>query len=73
MDSNSLLNYYKLWIKIRKENDELKYGKFEAVETGNNKVFVYKMKYKDSEKTLLHNLSNNEQKVILNPYESKIK
>ncbi|WP_064615415.1 alpha-amylase family glycosyl hydrolase [Streptobacillus moniliformis] len=80
MDSNSLLNHYKLWIKIRKENDELKYGKFEAVETGNNKVFVYKMKYKRSEKILMHNLSNNEQKVILygkeiilNPYESKIK
>ncbi|WP_072593422.1 alpha-amylase family glycosyl hydrolase [Streptobacillus ratti] len=78
-DANSLLNHYKLWINIRKENDELKYGKFEAIETGNNKVFAYKMKYKNSEKIVLHNLSNKEQKVILNEkeiilnyYESKI-
>ncbi|WP_231139153.1 hypothetical protein [Streptobacillus moniliformis] len=79
-DTSSLLNHYKLWIKIRKENDELKYGKFEAVETGNNKVFVYKMKYKRSEKILMHNLSNVEQKItldgkeiVLSAYESKIK
>ncbi|CAM3165367.1 alpha-amylase family glycosyl hydrolase [Streptobacillus felis] len=76
---DSLLNHYKLWINIRKENDEIRYGKFEAVETDNNKVFAYKMKYKESEKLLLHNLSNKEQKVniegkeyLLNSYESKV-
>ncbi len=79
-DKNSLLSHYIKWIKIRKENPEIRYGKYEALDLNNNGVFAFKMKYKGKEKIVLHNLLKesveitiNNEKIKLNPYESIIK
>ena len=41
-DLNSILNYYKLLIKLRKENSTLVYGKYEDLDPMHTKIFSYK-------------------------------
>ena len=41
-DLGSILNYYKLLIKLRKENSTLVYGKYKDLEPMNAKIFSYK-------------------------------
>ena len=41
-DLESILNYYKLLIKLRKENSTLVYGKYKDLEPMNAKIFSYK-------------------------------
>tara|TARA_B100000963_G_scaffold61745_1_gene49716 strand:- start:45452 stop:47104 length:1653 start_codon:yes stop_codon:yes gene_type:complete len=41
-DLDSILNYYKLLIKIRKENSTLVYGKYEDLDPMHTKIFSYK-------------------------------
>ncbi|WP_156286464.1 alpha-amylase family glycosyl hydrolase [Oceanivirga salmonicida] len=79
-NENSLLSHYIKWIKIRKENEEIRYGKYESLDLKNDGVFAFKMKYKGKEKAILHNLLNENIKVSLNgkeielkPYESVVK
>ncbi|VWL85942.1 alpha-amylase family glycosyl hydrolase [Oceanivirga miroungae] len=76
----SLLNHYKKWIKIRKDNREIKYGKYEKLDLKDNEVFSYKMKYKGKVKYIIHNLSDKKKTINLDkniielePYESIVK
>ncbi|MCM0646830.1 alpha-amylase family glycosyl hydrolase [Clostridium swellfunianum] len=41
-DKNSLINHYKNVIAIRNNNDVIKYGNFELVETNSSNVFAFK-------------------------------
>ena len=41
-DLGSILNYYKLLIKLRKENSTLVYGKYEDLDPMHTKIFSYK-------------------------------
>ena len=41
-DLGSILNYYKLLIKLRKENSTLVYGKYEDLDPKHTKIFSYK-------------------------------
>lgn len=41
-DLDSILNYYKLLIKLRKENSTLVYGKYEDLDPMHTKIFSYK-------------------------------
>lgn len=78
-NEDSLLTHYINWIKIRKENEELRYGKYVKYIVDNDKVFSFKMNYKGKEVIVLHNLSDkdidlklDEKMINLKPYESKI-
>lgn len=60
-DENSMYNFYKNIINVRKENDALINGSFKAVNTGNTGVMSY-VRESDKQKILvIHNFSANEQ------------
>ena len=64
-DPKSLLNWMERAINFRKESPEFGWGKYEVVETGNEKVFGHS---RDSERGFgiaLHNFSDKEQTVTL--------
>lgn len=57
-DPNSILNYYKKLIRLRKGNDTLIYGKYELVLDEHKQVFAYKRIYGDETYLVLTNLFN---------------
>lgn len=60
-DENSMYNFYKNIISVRKGNDALMNGSFKAVDTGNTGVMSY-VRESDKQKLLvIHNFSANEQ------------
>jgi len=65
-DLKSILNYYKLLIKLRKENSTLVYGKYEDLDPMHTKIFSYK-RWDDNGVFIIHlNFSNCSVKINSN-------
>ena len=65
-DLKSILNYYKLLIKLRKENSTLVYGKYEDLDPMHTKIFSYK-RWDDNDLFIIHlNFSNCSVKINSN-------
>ena len=65
-DLDSILNYYKLLIKLRKENSTLVYGKYEDLEPMHTKIFSYK-RWDENDVFIIHlNFSNCSVKINSN-------
>ena len=60
-DPNSILNFYKKAIKIRKENDAIKYGDYTAVDKNNKYMLCYLRRYKDKACLVALNMSDKER------------
>ena len=57
-DLDSILNYYKLLIKLRKENSTLVYGKYEDLDPMHTKIFSYR-RWDENDVFIIHlNFSN---------------
>ena len=68
-DENSILNYYKKLIKLRRENDVIRYGTFELILDNHKEVFAYIRKYKNIELLVICNFySNNIEIELPNEY-----
>lgn len=64
---NSLLNYYKKLISLRKENEQLRDGDFVPVDESNNNVLSYVRKTKDGKAVLVTlNFTASQQTVNIN-------
>jgi len=67
-DPNSLLNYYKKLIRLRKENAQLRDGDFVPVDESNNSVLSYLRKTKDGKAVLVSlNFTASPQTVNISP------
>ena len=65
-DLDSILNYYKLLIKLRKENSTLVYGKYEDLDPMHTKIFSYK-RWDENDVFIIHlNFSNCSVKINSN-------
>ncbi len=65
-DLDSILNYYKLLIKLRKENSTLVYGKYEDLGPMHTKIFSYK-RWDENDVFIIHlNFSNCSVKINSN-------
>ncbi len=62
-DPESLYNYYKKWIALRKGNEALKYGDLQIINVNDSQILAYKRTYKNKSVIILHNLSNTEKTV----------
>ena len=58
-DENSILNYYKKLIRLRKENDVIKYGTFELILDNHKEVFAYIRKHENIELLVICNFYSN--------------
>lgn len=59
-DEESIFNFYKKLIKIRKEFEVIQFGSYEILEEENPNLYVYKRKYKDDEILVICNFYDNE-------------
>ena len=57
-DENSLLNYFRKMVKLRKQLPELVYGKYDLVEKDNEEVYAYTRTLKDKRILVVLNFSN---------------
>lgn len=65
-DLDSILNHYKLLIKLRKENSTLVYGKYEDLDPMHTKIFSYK-RWDENDVFIIHlNFSNCSVKINSN-------
>jgi len=69
-DPDSILNYTKKLIKLRKDNKGLIYGEFKKIKTNKN-LFIYKRKYKDENYLIIINLSKEKMLVPID-YEGQL-
>jgi len=58
-NENSILNYYKKLLRFRKENDIVKYGKFELLKTEKN-IFAYLREYEGQKMLVMCSFSEGE-------------
>lgn len=58
-DKNSLLNFYKNIINLRNNNNALKLGSFNLINTENNEVAAYRRSYKNDQVYVYINVSKN--------------
>lgn len=65
-DENSLLNFYRKLIKIRKENDAFKAGSLRFFEISNNSILGFERKYSNETFQVFLNLSNENVEENLN-------
>ncbi|GKU26650.1 alpha-amylase family glycosyl hydrolase [Clostridium folliculivorans] len=71
-NKDSLLNFYKGLIKLRNDNPTLRYGSFEALNTGNSKVFTFTRSYKDENISVFINGNDEDQTISLSPIKGEI-
>ena len=64
-DENSILNFYKTLIKLKKSSDTLVYGKFKMLAEEHEDIFAYERELNDEKYIVITNLSNNEPKLPL--------
>ena len=64
-DENSILNFYKTLIKLKKSSDTLVYGKFKMLAEEHEDIFAYERELSDEKYIVITNLSNNEPKLLL--------
>lgn len=55
-DKNSLLNFYKKILSIKKENPEIARGDINAIDIGNDSICAYSCDYNGSKVYIVHNL-----------------
>ena len=54
-DENSIFNHYKKLIQLRKENDTIAYGDFEALAENHSAIFAYKRTYQGETLLVINN------------------
>ncbi|ACR79874.1 alpha amylase catalytic region [Kosmotoga olearia TBF 19.5.1] len=59
-DPNSMLNYYKELLRLRKESNALKFGDYRKLETSNTEVLAYLREYEDERKIVILNFNDQE-------------
>lgn len=67
-DKNSIFNFYKKIIRLRKNNDTILYGKYELLNKESEELFVYTREYKAEKLLVICNWTDKEQNYSL-PYE----
>ena len=65
-DPNSVLNYFRKIVKLRKENDVLIYGKYTLLDQKNTKVYAYTRELNGKKMLVLLNFSKQKAKANLN-------
>lgn len=65
-DPNSVLNYFRKIVKLRKENDVLIYGKYTLLDEKNTKVYAYTRELNGKKMLVLLNFSKQKAKANLN-------
>jgi glycosidase len=71
-DKNSLLNHYKNIIAVRNNNDALKYGNFELIDTAVSNVFAFKRSLKDKSIYVYINLGSKDLKEKVDISKAKV-
>ncbi|SHJ53857.1 glycoside hydrolase family 13 protein [Tepidibacter formicigenes] len=59
-DSNSILNFYKRMIKIKKENEVLIYGKYDLILENNKQIYAYTRTLDNKKTVVICNLTSSE-------------
>lgn len=67
-DENSMYNYYKKLIAVRKENKALVNGDYEGVDLKNDNIMAYSRKCDEQKLLVIHNMSDEEQVIDLSEY-----
>ncbi|MBC6002730.1 alpha-glucosidase [Paeniclostridium sp. NSJ-45] len=70
-DENSILNFYKAMIKIRKSNEALIYGEYKLILEDDKNIYAYKRVLGSDEFIIITNMSN--EKVMYNYKDIKLK
>ena len=70
-DEDSILNFYKKMIKIRKENKTLIYGEYELILEEDDKIYAYTRTLNNEKYIIITNIS--EENVKFNYEEEKLK
>lgn len=68
---DSILNYYKKILRFRKENDIVKYGDFELLDT-DTKIFAYIRHYENKKMLVICSLTDEEKPVRINTADFKM-
>jgi glycosidase len=66
-DPGSLYNHYKKWIDFRRRHEVLSTGHFDFIESGNRSVLAYSLSGELESLIVIHNLSSEEQHIVLAP------
>lgn len=72
-DKNSIYNFYKNLVEIRKSSKALIYGKFNLILKNIEDVFVYSRTFENEEYLIISNLSEKIKKIKIKGYENKEK
>lgn len=72
-DENSIYNFYKRLINLRKNSDTLIYGKFNLILKDAEDVFIYSRTLEEEEYLIISNLSEKMKKINIKGYEDKNK
>ena len=64
-DKDSIYNFYKDIIKVKNENEALKYGKVNAIDVGNRAVLVMERTYNKDRALVIINSSSKEENITL--------
>ncbi len=70
-DPNSILNYFRKMVKLRKENDVLIYGAYQLLDEANNETYTFTRTLNGRKVLVLLNFTEHDSKVVL-PEISKI-
>lgn len=70
-DENSILNFYKAMIKIRKSNEALIYGEYKLILEDDKNIYAYKRVLGNDKFVIITNMSN--EKVMYNYKDIKLK
>lgn len=62
-DEESLLNFYKKMIKLKKENDVFNYGVYELIDHNHEQIYTYKRKLNNDQVIVMSNLTNEEAEI----------
>ncbi len=71
-DPDSVMNFYRKLIALRKEYDVISNGDIEFLDSGNEKVFAYKRTLENEELTVFCSFSGDNEKISLKVPEGKI-
>lgn len=70
-DKNSILNYYKKLIELRKKYKVISLGKMEPLDEKNENLYIFKRKYEKEEIIVIANFYDKKVKLNLEIFESK--
>lgn len=64
-DENSILNYYRKLLKLRKENPIIIYGDFKLLYRNSKKLFVYERRYEGQKLLVINSFSEKTEKFVV--------